>query len=158
MVLLVVGLFGCDKSNDPDDPCVDTIAPQISVELHYTLLSFYEDHAGTLVPLNERIMKFNVFKSLCEGTPKGSMELTDCRTQSDNSYNVGVVYKYNLHNTKDRIVVNVQFPSPGYFDNGNGIQLPYADGWGFDAITYNDVKNAPGGVITKTISVVSRPR
>ncbi len=99
-------LSGCNILTDSNDPCDDTIAPQVHVNVTYKVQVFMYTTEMTQVPISGCILDISVWKQLCEGGRKGQMDFPDSHTGASNEYQLTV--GYNLHNTKDRIGIKVE--------------------------------------------------
>jgi len=98
VLLLLFGITACDKSSD--DPCADTIAPQVHVDITFKVRVVC-DIGGGEIPVPGCKVRIRAGKYLCEGGVRGDFMYDDCYTNTAGEYQITV--GYNLHNTEDKI-------------------------------------------------------
>ena len=138
---------GCSKSTD--DPCADTIAPQVSVQITYIVRTWYQVHGEAPGELPGCRVDITVRKLLCEGGSKGVFDYPDSYTASPNVYQFTV--GYNLQNTKDRIHLSAHSVpgEPPWPDNLSSIAHTDVN----DYISYSEA-SAAGSSMTRYVDIV----
>ncbi len=108
LIILIIPIVSCNLfGSDDEDACDSSIAPQISVDFHYIVRTFYQVEGEERQPLENTALNIYVNKVLCDGEEKGFFNYDQCDTGEDNLYYLTPI-GYNLHNTEDYVRITAE--------------------------------------------------
>jgi hypothetical protein len=137
--------LSCSGTKD-NDPCADTIKPQVSADITYTVKVYYHTASNpTQIPIANCKMYIDTWKKLCESGVTGQMSFNNSYTNASGTYDLTV--GYNLHNSND----SVHFEVFAYPDNTNS-PLNTPTGNVENYVTYDEAA-ALNGIVKRTIIV-----
>lgn len=101
-LMIFIFSFSCTDLGIEDDPCDETVMPEIQVSLKAAVTVLTKD--GQPIPNQE--MNFAIFKIPCGGTAKGVFAFDG--PTDENGTRTTTVANYNLRNSEDEIWVDAQ--------------------------------------------------
>ena len=146
-LLTALSVCGCGTSDD--DRCLDTVAPQVHVDVTYVVQTWYQVYEEPRGELPGCIVDITTRKLLCEGGSKGLFEFPNSYTASPNKYQFTV--GYNLQNKLDKIELRASSVpgEPPWPDDLSSIAHTSVS----DYISYAQAE-AAGGSMTRIVDIV----
>ncbi len=93
-------VFSC-SNQDSDDPCDETVKPEIQVSLKATVTVFTKDNE----PIPDQQLNLNIYKIPCGSEAKGNFNFDG--PTNDLGIRTTTVVNYNLRNADDEVWVDV---------------------------------------------------
>jgi len=149
ITIMAMVLCSCGLVSEPESRCDAGIKPEISVNFHFTVRTFYQISGEERQPLNYISMNIEVYKVICEGDRKGEFDFDQSNTGDDNIYGVTPV-GYNLHNFYDCVMFKA---TVYYVEPVEGITFTYYN-TGEDVIDYDEAEPFDNSTMEKYIDIV----